>query len=99
MKFKTSMLKSSLCDYSDAYIIVSGIIKTDGAGADNNAKRLDEINKRVILKKHLFTPFIHCISKINNIQIDNAKYLDVVIPMYNLIQYSNNYLKTSGSLR
>ena len=97
MKFKSSMLKSSLCDYSDAYIIVSGIIKTDGAGADDNAKRLDEINKRVILKKHLFTPFIHC--KINNTQIDNAKDLDVGMPMYNLIEYSNNYLKTSGSLR
>ena len=43
-------------------------------------------------------PFTNCISKINNTQIDNAEYIDTVMPMYNLIEYSDNYLKTSGSL-
>ena len=43
-------------------------------------------------------PFTNCISKINNTQIDHAEYIDIVMPMYNLIEYSDNYLKTSGSL-
>ena len=48
IKFKTSIIRSNLCDYSDAYILVSGTITIDGAGADDNAKRLDEQNKGVI---------------------------------------------------
>ena len=90
------MLRSSLCDYSDAYILVNRIVTITGAGADDAAKRLDKRNKGVIFKN--CAPFTDCISKINNIQIDNAKYLDDVMPMYNLIEYSNNYLKTSGSV-
>ena len=92
--FKTAMLRSSLCDYSDAYILVKGNISvnnTAAAAADPNNR-----NKKVIFRK--CAPFTNCISKINNIQIDNAEYIDIVIPMYNLIEYSNNYLKTSGSL-
>ena len=92
--FKTAMLRSSLCDYSDAYILVKGNISvnnTAAAAADPNNR-----NKKVIFKK--CAPFTNCISKINNIQIDNAEYIDIVIPMYNLIEYSDNYLKTSGSL-
>ena len=94
IRFKTAMLKSSLCDYSDAYILVKGNISvnnTAGAGAAAN-----NTNKKVILKN--CAPFTNCISKINNTQTDNAEYIDVVLPIYNLIQYSDNYSKTSGSL-
>ena len=52
--------------------------------------------KKVIFKN--FPPFTNCISKINNAQIDNAEYIDIVMPMYNLIEYSDNYSKASGSL-
>ena len=90
------MLKSSLCDYSDAYILVSGTITITGAGADDAAKRLDERNKGVIFKN--CAPFTDWISEINNTQIDNAKYIDIVMPMYNSIEYSHNYSKTSESL-
>ena len=95
IKFKTSMLRSSLCDYSDAYILVKGNISvnnTAGANADAN-----NTNKKVIFK--YCAPFTDCISKINNTQVDNAKDIDIVMPMYNLIEYSANYYKTSGSLR
>ena len=88
------MLRSSLCDYSDAYILVKGNItvnNTAAAGADTNNN-----NKKVILKN--CAPFTNCISRINNEQTDNAKYIDIVMPMYNLIEYSDNYSKTSGSL-
>ena len=95
IKFKATMLDSSLCDYSDAYILVKGIItvnNTAAAGADAN-----NTNKKVIFKN--FAPFTNCISKINNnTQVDNAKDIDVLMPMYNLIEYSDNYAKTSGSL-
>ena len=93
IKFKTSMLKSSLCDDSDAYILATGTITIDGAGADDVAKRLDE---RVIFKN--CASLTDCISEISNAQIDNAKDLDVVIQMYNIIEYSDNYSKTSESL-
>ena len=95
IKFKTSVLRSSLCDNSDAYILVSGTIKITGARADDAAKQLDERNKEVVFKN--CAPFTDCTSEINNIQIDNAKYIDVM-PMYNLIEHSNIYSKTSGSL-
>ena len=87
------MLKSSLCDYSHPYILVKGTItvnSTAAAAAVNNA------NKKVIFKN--CAPFTNCISEINNTQIDNAKDIDIVMPMYNLIEYSDNYAKTSGSL-
>ena len=77
--FKTAMLESSFCDYSDAYILVKGnisVISTADAGAAANNK-----NKKVIFKN--CTPFANCISEINNTQVDNAKYSDIVIPMYN----------------
>ena len=85
------MLKTSLFDYSDAYILVSGTITITGAGADDVAKRACERNKGVIFNK--CAPFTDCRSEINNPQIDNAKDLDDVMPMYNLSEYSNNYLK------
>ena len=94
IKFKTSMLRSSLCDYSVAYILVKeniSVNNTAAAGADVN-----NTNKKVIFEN--CAPFTDCISKVNNTQEDNAKDIDIVMPMYNLIEYSDNYSKTSGSL-
>ena len=88
------MLKSSLCDYSDAYILVKGTITVNNtAAAEANANNTD---KKVIFKN--CAPFTNCISEINNTQIENAKDIDIVVPMYNLIEYSDNYAKTSESL-
>ena len=89
IRIKTAMLRSDLCDFSDAYIVVKGDITVTNP---NNAKR----NKAVAFKNN--APFINCISKINGIKIDNAEDLDVVMPMYNLLEYSKNYRKTTGSL-
>ena len=69
IKFKTSMLRSSLCDYSDGYILAKGA----GAGAASN-----NTNEKIMFKN--CAPFNNCISKINNIQIDNAEYIDMVMP-------------------
>ena len=94
IKFEASVLKSSLCDYSDAYIHVKGtitILNTEGAGAAANNS-----NKKVAFKN--CAPFTDCISEISNTQVDNAEDIDVVMPMYNLIEYSDNYFKASGSL-
>ena len=88
------MLRSSLCDYSDAYILVKGNITVNNTAADGAAA--NNTNKKVIFKN--CAPFTNCISKINNTQIDNAEYIDIVMPMYNIIEYSGNYLKTSGGL-
>ena len=96
IKFKTTMLRSNLCDYADAYILVKGTITITGAGNDDAAKQLDERNKGVIFKN--CAPFTKCISRINNTDIDNAQDIDIVMPMYNLIEYSDNYSKTSESL-
>ena len=96
IKFKTTMLRSNLCDYADAYILVKGTITITGAGNDDAAKRLDERNKGVIFKN--CAPFTKCISRINVIEVDNTQDINIVIPMYNMIEYSNNYSKTSGRL-
>ena len=88
------MPKSSLCDYSDAYILVKGNTTVNNTAADGAAA--NNTNKKVIFKN--CAPFTNCISKINNTQIDNAEYIDIVMSMYNLIEYSDNYSKTSGSL-
>ena len=96
IKFKTAILKSSLCDYSDVYILVKGTIATAGEGADAAARHTDERDKGVAFKNS--TPFTNCISEINNTQVDNAKDINIVMPMYNLIEYSDNYAKTLGSL-
>ena len=95
VKFKTTMLKSSLRDYSRPYILVKGTIAVNNtAAADADA---NNTNKKVIFKN--CAPFTNFISEINNKQIDNAKDIDIEMPMYNLIEYSNNYSKTSGSLQ
>ena len=78
------MLKSDLCDFSDAYIVVKGNIVVTNP---KNAKR----NKSDAFKNS--APFINCISKINGVQRDNAEDLDVQMPMYNLLEYSKNYKK------
>ena len=92
IKFKASMLRSSLCDYSDVYIIVKGTISIAAQAGDNP----NHANKKVVFKN--CAPFTDCVSKINNTQIDNAKHIDVIMPMYYLIEYSDTYSKTSGSL-
>ena len=81
IKFKTTMLKSSLCDHSDAYILVKGNITVNNtAAADIDA---NNTNEKVIFKNCAL--FTNCISETNNTQIDNAKDIDIVMPMYNLI--------------
>ena len=79
----------------NTYLVKKKIAITS-AGADAAARRTDERDKGIIFKN--CAPFINCKSKINNRQIDNAKYIDVVIPMYNLIEYRDNDSKTSGGL-
>ena len=109
IRFKTTMIRSSLCDYADAYILVKGTITITGnAGAEPNpdaprtaaqllaARQADERDKGVTFKN--CAPFTKCISRINNTDTDNPQDLDIVMPMYNLIEYTNNYSKTSGSL-
>ena len=83
------MLRSDFCDFNDAYIVVKGTITVIDP---DNAKR----NKGVVFKNN--APFINCISKMNGVKIDNTEDLDVVMPMYNLLQYSKNYRKTTCSL-
>ena len=94
IRFKTTMLRSSLCDYSNVYILMKGNITVNntavkGAAATNT-------NKIVLFKNCV--PFTNCITNINNTEIDNAKYIDIVMPMYNLIEYSDNHSKILGSL-
>ena len=79
------MVWSSLCDYTDAYILVKVTIKISGAADHAAAIRADERNKGVIFKN--CAPFTKCISKINYTEIDNAQDIDIVIPMYNLLKY------------
>ena len=93
-KLKTTILKSSLCDYSDAYILVKGTIavnNTTGSGANAN-----KTNKKVVLKN--CARFTSWIKEINNTQGDNTKKIDIALPIYNLIEHSDNYSKTSESV-
>ena len=94
IKFKTTGLRSNLCDYADAYILVNGRITNTWDGVDGAEKRADERDKGVIFKN--CAPFVKCISRINNREIDNTKDIDILMPMFNY--NSNNYSKTSGSL-
>ena len=97
IRFKTPMLKSNLCDYSDAYILVKGTITVAAPGVNNNATNIrDKRNKPLILKNN--APFVSCITRINGELIEDAHDLDIVIPMYNLLEYSKKYRKTIGSL-
>ena len=94
IRFKTAMLRSSLCDYSDAYIVAKGNVTVNNRAGDGAAA--NNIGKKLIFKN--CAPFTNCISKVNNTQIDNTEYIDIVMSMYNLIEYSDHYSKTSGSL-
>ena len=96
IKFRTSLIRSNLFSYSDVYIIVSETVTITGAAADDVAKRTDERDKGIMFKN--CATFTDCICEINNTQIDNAKDIDAVMPIYNLIKYRDNYLKTSGNL-
>ena len=109
IKFKTTMLRSDLCDYANAYILVKGTITITGnAGEEPNpdaprtaaqllaVRQADERNKGVIFKN--CAPFTKCITRINNADINNTKDIAIVKLMYNLIEYSANYSKTSESL-
>ena len=84
------MLRSDLCDYSDAYIFVKGKITVTGT---NNA---NERNKKLTYNNN--AAFRSCISEINNIFVDSEEDLDIVMPVYNLLEYSNYYSMTSESL-
>ena len=79
IKVKTPMLRSDLCDFSDVYIVVKGVITVTDP---DNAKR----NKNVAFQNNAL--FINCISKINGVQIDNAEDSNVVMPIYNLLEYA-----------
>ena len=113
IRIKTSMLRSDLCHFSDAYILATGnitVVKKVFTAADFerlyninlNAINTNNANNNAFGEKNLVfkndAPFINCISKINGIKIYNAEDLDVVMPMYNLLEYSKNYRKTTGSL-
>ena len=86
IKFLTKSIESSLCDYSDAYILVTGNITV----ADGNA------NAKVAFKN--CAPFKECGTEINETFVDKTKHINIAMPMYNLIEYSDNYSDTSGSL-
>ena len=97
IRFKTPMLRSNLCDYSDAYILVKGKITVTAPGANNDADNIrDKRNRPLILKNN--APFVSCIARINGELIEDADDLNIVMPMYNLLKYSKNYRKTIGSL-
>ena len=88
IKFKTTMLRSNLCDYADGYILVKRTITITATGDDDATNRADERDKGVTFKN--CAPFTKCVIRINN---NNAQDIDIVMPMYNLIEYSNNYSK------
>ena len=90
IRFKTPMLRSDLCDFADAYILVNGTILVNGLN------RRDRQNKPVILKNN--APFFSCITRINGELIEDPDDLDIVMPIYNLLEYSQNYRKTIGLL-
>ena len=94
IRFKTPMLRSDLCDYSDAYILVNGTITVTAPAGANNVR--DKKDRPFILKNN--APFVSCITRINGELIEDADDLDVVMSMYNLLEYSKNYRKTIGSL-
>ena len=97
IRFKTPMLRSDLCDYSDARILVKGIITVTAPGVNNNANNIrDKRNRPLILKNN--APFVSCITSINGELFEDAVDLYIVMPIYNLLEYSKNYRKTIGSL-
>ena len=94
LRFKTPLLRSDLCDYADAYILVNVTITVTTVAGANNIR--EKKHKPLILKDN--SPFFSCITKINNELIEDADDLDIVMLMYNLLGYSKNYRKIIGSL-
>ena len=92
IRFKTPMLRSDLCDYTDAYILVNGTITVKAPTGANNIR--DKTNRPLILKNNVL--FVSCITRINGELVEDADDLDIVMPMYNLLEYSKNYRKTIG---
>ena len=90
IRFRTTIMRSNLCDYCDAYILVKGTITVPNTAAAGAA--VNNTNKKVIFKNRV--PFTNCITEVNNTQVDDAQKIDIVMPMYNLIEYSDAYLKT-----
>ena len=88
--FKAFVARSNLCDCSDAYILFKGTITVSNAAAVGAV--VNNTNKKVIFKN--YAPFTDCITEINDTQIDDGHKIDVVMPMYNLIDYSDAYSKT-----
>ena len=89
IRFKTSMLQSDLCDFSDAYIVVKGDITL----TKTNRRGFIDTRSRFLAFKNN-APFTNCLSKINDVLIDNSEDLDIVMPMHNLLEYSRSYRKT-----
>ena len=86
IRFKTSMISSNLCDYSDPYILVKGTITVPNMAAAGAA--VNNTNKQLLFKR--CAPFTDCITKVKNTQVDDAQKIDIVMSMYNLIEYSDN---------
>ena len=86
IKFETKVIKPNLCDYSDAYILVGGDKKVANVAANTN----------VPFKN--FAPFTRSVTHINDEHVETAGNLDIIMPMHNLIEYSDNYADSSGSL-
>ena len=94
IRFKTFIIRSDLCDYSDAYIFVKGTVTVPNMAAAGAV--VNNTDKKVIFKN--CASFTDCITERNNAQVDDAQKIDLVMPMYNLVEYSDAYLKTSGNL-
>ena len=90
IKYDTRVLKPNLCDYADAYILIDGTIRAEVTNAANAAAT------RLALKN--CAPFTKCNVEINDEHVDTAENLDIVMPMYNLIEYSDNYQDSSATL-
>ena len=97
IRFKTPMLRSNLCDYSDAYILINSTITVTATGVNNDANNIRDKKNRPLILIHN-APFVSCITRINGELIEDAYDLDIFMPMYNLLEYSKNYRKTIGSL-
>ena len=92
IRFKTPMLRSNLCGYSDTYILVKGTITVTAPRVNNNANNIrDKRNRPILLKNNV--PFVSCITRINGELIEDADDLDIVMSMYNLLEYSKTIEK------
>ena len=96
IKFLTRSIESSLCDYSDAYILVTGNISVKRRNAADTADIALGAITQVAFKN--CTPFEKCRTEINKTFVDETNFINIAMPIYNLIEYSNNYSDTSGSL-